>query len=352
MWPYWLLFLVPSLVALEARPRYGRPRRLYDDFGWLFVILALTLVIGLRYKVGGDWYAYERHYRWAEAFMTPFSAVTRSEPGYWLLNVLSARLGAGTAGVNLVSGLIFATGLAVFCRHQPRPWLALAVAVPYMVIVVSMGFARQGVALGLAMIGLVALSRQSFVRFILWVVLAATFHKSAVLLIPIAALTVTRNRYLVITLVAVTAGLSYVLLLGDEVDRLLTNYVDAQYQSSGALIRLAMNAVPAVAFLMFRKRLNLPPGQGRIIMVLALISLALFAGFFVTSATTALDRLALYCIPLQLMVFSHAPDIIARRGRRNFFPVLMVVGYYALVLFVWLFFADNSRAWLPYRTIL
>lgn len=351
MWPYWFLFLIPSLAALEARPRYSRIRRLGSDPGWLLAVLALTLVIGLRDRVGGDWYAYLRHFDRA-TLMTPLDAITRSEPGYWLLNVLAAHSGGGFTAVNLVSGFLFSVGLAVFCRNQPRPWLALAVAVPYMVIVVSMGYARQGVALGLAMIGLVALSRQSFVVFILWIIAAATFHKSAVLLIPIAALTVTRNRYLVFALVGVTAGLAYQLLLEDEIEKLVNNYVNAGYQSSGALIRLAMNAIPAIFFLMFRRRLHLAPGMARIMVVLSLVSLALFVAFFTTSASTALDRLALYCIPLQLMVFSHAPDVIARRGRRNFVPVAMVVGYYALVLFVWLSFADNARYWLPYLVVI
>ena len=90
----------------------------------------------------------------------------------------------GIYGVNLMCGVFFATGLVVFCRHQRLPWLALAVSVPYMLIVVAMGYSRQGVALGIAMLGLTALGRGSTLWFILWVVFAATFHKSAVFLHP------------------------------------------------------------------------------------------------------------------------------------------------------------------------
>ncbi len=40
------------------------------------------------------------------------------------------------------------SGLVQFCRKQPLPWLALAVAAPFIIIVVGMGYTRQSVALG------------------------------------------------------------------------------------------------------------------------------------------------------------------------------------------------------------
>ncbi len=59
---------------------------------------------------------------------------------------------------------------------------------PYLINIVAMGYTRQSVALGFAMIGLAALGEQRVRRFVLWVLVGALFHKSAVLLLPIAAL--------------------------------------------------------------------------------------------------------------------------------------------------------------------
>ena len=98
--------------------------------------------------------------------------------------------------VNSACAGLFSWGLFSFVNAQPRPWLALSVAVPYLVIVVAMGYTRQGVAIGFAMGGLLALGgERSNLRFVLWVIVAATFHKSAVLLIPIAALAEERGRW-------------------------------------------------------------------------------------------------------------------------------------------------------------
>jgi hypothetical protein len=55
--------------------------------------------------------------------------------------------------VNFVYGATLAAGTVAFFRRQPWPWLALLVAVPDMLIVVGMGYSRQGFALGCALLG-------------------------------------------------------------------------------------------------------------------------------------------------------------------------------------------------------
>jgi hypothetical protein len=56
-----------------------------------------------------------------------------------------------------------------FCRTQPRPWLALTLAFPYLVVVVAMGYTRQGVAIGLEMLALLALERDRLLPFLGWI---------------------------------------------------------------------------------------------------------------------------------------------------------------------------------------
>ena len=98
------------------------------------------------------------------------------DPGYLIIQWVSEYFGWGIIGVNVICALIFSIGLSVFCRSLPRPLLALSVSIPYLVIVVAMGYTRQGVALGLAMIGLVALARNQNRWFVFWVILGVTMH--------------------------------------------------------------------------------------------------------------------------------------------------------------------------------
>ena len=344
---YWVMFLVPLWASIAA-PGKPRPVAKSLELSWLMVGVLLALLIGLRHEVGGDWRTYESHY--LNMVGAPLSEVLeKSDPGYYLLNWLSAQIGGGVYLVNLVCGALFSVGLAAFCRQQPRPWLALAVAVPYMVIVVEMGYSRQGVALGLAMLGMVGLARKSNLQFVLCVALAATFHKSAVLLVPLAVLATPRGRLWTGLWVGITVGVLYYLLLADSVENLVTNYIDAEYQSEGAAVRIAMNALPAVLLLLLRKRFVWQLAERNLWLIMALLSLASVAWLLVSSSSTAVDRLALYLIPLQLFVFSRLPDLMGR-GRRVRNWVMAVVAYYAAVLFVWLNFGVHSVYWLPYQS--
>lgn len=352
MWPYWVLFLVPALAAV-LRPRplrtplQANPMRW--GVQWLALFAGLTLMIGFRFEVGGDWLNYFNYLDRVQG-ASLLEVLESPDPGYELVNWISLEMGWGVYGVNLFCGLVLATGLVHFCRNLPRPWLAMATAVPYLVIVVGMGYSRQGVALGFAMLGLVALMNRSIWPFVVWVLLGATFHKTAVILLPIAALASTRNRWWTALWVGVVTLGAYQLFLQDSVEGLVEGYIEAEYQSQGALVRLVMNALPAGLLLLWRKRFAFPAAEAPLWRWLALISLALLAVLFVSPSSTAVDRIALYMLPLQLVVFAHLPEVLGRRsGKGNDGWGLAVMGYYAAVQFVWLNYATHAFAWLPYR---
>ncbi|WP_417525527.1 EpsG family protein [Marinovum sp.] len=353
MWPYWILFLIPAVAAACSQPvqnlRADGTRPAKIDGPWALVLILLALMIGLRDRVGGDWFAYVRHLFHAET-MTYAEAIFRPDPAYNILNIISLDLGLGILGVNLFCGFVFAFGLVLYARSMPRPWLALAVSIPYMTIVVSMGYSRQGVALGFALIGLIALGRQRFLWFAFWVFLAATFHRSAVVLISIPLLTINFRNYKNIPLLLIVVALMYVALIEGKTDQFVAQYIEAEMHSDGAFIRLLMNVVPATLLVLFRKRFSVSPGQRRIYMTmafLAIVSFSLLVGGVLPS--TALDRIALYLIPLQVFVFSNLPDCFGRYKSQKQAVVLSILFFYTLVLFVWLNYANFSHWWQPYR---
>ena len=91
---------------------------------WRVMFVLLTLMIGLRHKVGGDWFTYVEHITLA-SYETLLGAVSLGDPAYSLLNWVAAKTGLGPYFVNTVCAALFSWGLLVFCRAQPRPWLAL-----------------------------------------------------------------------------------------------------------------------------------------------------------------------------------------------------------------------------------
>ena len=98
-----------------------------------------------------------------------------------------------------------------------------------------------------------------------------------------------------------------------------------------------------------RKRFEMVSEQRSFWTWLAWGALAFIVLLNISPSSTAVDRVALYWIPLQLYVLSRVPDAFGRPGARNAVWIYVVVVYSATVQFVWLFFATHSGYWLPYQ---
>jgi hypothetical protein len=352
MWPYWLLFLIPAYWAVSRLKVVPiNPVSVQRDRWpevWRVIYVCIVLMVGLRHEVGGDWFTYIDMLD-SYADNSSEAKFGFQDPAFALLNKLATWTDTGVYLPNFFSAAFFSWGLVVFCRAQPRPWLALVVAVPYLITVVAMGYTRQGVAIGISLLAMVALGEGSAFRFMLWIGLAALFHKTAIVLIPFAILAKTKRPVITALWVTVAGCVLYVLLLQEVIDSLIYGYIDSQYQSSGAPIRIAMNALPGTFFLMFRKQFQLLPEQRSFWTWMSWSSLLFVPLLLVSPSSTAVDRVALYWIPLQLFVLSRLPNALGRRDGKNALWVYAVVAYSATVHFVWLGFADTSFAWLPYQ---
>jgi len=347
MLPYLILFAIPAWLSLSPIGFTDTTSLRWSQL-WRFTFVVLVLMVGLRHQVGVDWFNYLNHIR-----ITKYSSlqeiISGAEPVYNLLNWIASHYGGGMYFVNTISGLFFAWGLVVFCRAQPRPWLAMTVAIPYLVIVVGMGYNRQGVAVGLGMMALVALGDERLFRFAIFLALAAAFHKSALLLAPLVALSNPRNKLWNFSWILVFIIVLYNLLLENYIGALTHNYIEQEQQSAGAAVRILMSAVPGTLFLLFRNRFGLSKSNKIFWTWMSFLALGFVILLNVSPSSTAVDRVALYLIPLQLFVYSRIPDVLGKADGGNQAIVFSVIAYSATVLLTWLLFADHAGGWLPYR---
>ena len=347
--------MLPYLLSwgVFASAGLGTSRRIADS-NLLALGAFLTLLIGLRYEVGGDWFSYFGFID--RSFGLPFAEVfLETEPGYGLLNWIGANWGGGVFLVNTICGLLFSIGLLLFCRAQPHPWLALCLAFPYLVTVVAMGYSRQSVAIGLEMLALLELQNNKLLRFLGLIALAATFHRTVLVMLVLPACTLSGSlRFSQFIRLGLLAGVAYGLysaVIESDLNYYVQGYLEAEYQSQGALIRVALCGLPAVAFLLNRRRFQLIPDVQRIWALLSLMAVAAAIGLFTVASSTAVDRLALYLIPLQLFVGSRVPHTCLFGIPQGIWNLLLIL-FSLAVLLVWLLFAAHSTYWLPYRNLL
>ena len=350
MWLYWFLFFFTALMTLlniQKTTSNAITLNKRWPISWTAYFIILTFAIGLRHEVGADWFYYQEAFDLALGETIENNLVV-TDPAYALLSWFGGNIWGGIHFVNFACGLFFSWGLVVFCLTQPRPWLALLIAVPYLVTVVAMGYTRQGVAIGIAMMGITALMRGSVLRFVLWIAFAATFHKSAVILLPLAVFS--RSRYPLLTLVSIifATALLFGLLLQESIDHLYRGYIEAEYESAGAAVRVAMNALPAALFMLYRKRFYLSESEIKFWTAISFCSLFFILLLVASPSSTAVDRLSLYWIPLQLFVLSRVPDAFGPSMLTRRWIVYTLVAYSFVVHFVWLMFSPHAELWIPY----
>lgn len=362
MWPYLALFSFFALGALMASrsPQSlvagadtdaGAPcavKPLPTGVVFVFGLFVVTLMIGLRYKVGADYQTYQQLFDRARLYN--WEAVMRmGDWGYHGLSALLSGAGGSLWHINIVCGLLFCWGIYRLAQLQREPWLVLVVAIPYLITVVAMGYTRQAAALGILMMGLAAVLRGGGVlRFAIYVAVAALFHRTAVVTLPMMMFVFPQSRATSIFLMAALSVSLYTLFLQDAVDQFQRGYLQSGYQSQGAAIRIAQLVLAAGLFLALKSRFAFSDVEHRLWRNYSFVAMAMAALLLVSPSSTAVDRVSLYLMPLQLAILSRLPQVLINAALAR----LLVVAYSALVLFVWLNFAAHASYWLPYDTIL
>jgi hypothetical protein len=341
--PYWLLFIYFAAGALVEHDQGLRARHRFFLILGAFIIAGM---IGFRYKVGADWNTYRQIFAYSRLVSASQMISSVGDPAYGLLTWAVAHLNGSIWEVNLVCGAIFAWGLLRFARAQANPWLAMVMGIPYLVVVVAMGYTRQAVAIGILMAGMASVVRGgSTLRFAAYVAAAALFHKTAVMLLPLVAFAQERGRMVNLLVGFAVTVLFYDTFLSESMSLLYKNYVSAEYSSQGAAQRVILNVIPAVLYLINRRNFQFSPVESKLWFYFSIASLLFLVLLVVIPSSTAVDRMALYIIPIQMAVWSRVHIAYNLRTLGRF----VVVGLAAVILFTWLNFAVHARFWVPYQ---
>jgi len=343
MWIYWTAFFLPAIGAFGL----GKIRASSSKIFFFLYSLFLILLIGLRFQVGADWDTYLIHLDNAKG-ISFFDALKGNDSGYGALNWFANVLGFGVWSVNLACATIFVTGLLHFCKRLPNPWLALTIAAPYITIVFAMNYTRQATAFGFILFALSVLQRSRLLSFLLFILFACLFHKSAILLAPLGLLITLKNRILTFSIVAIFAVLSFYIFLLEAQDALYELYITGAMESQGAWVRVLMNALPSAAFLLMLKHFILNPMQRKIYITLSVVSLLFIPILMVSPSSTAADRIALFLLPIQMYILSQLPISVKSWGLK-YFAIAGILLTYATAMFVWLNFSVWRSYWIPYK---
>ena len=344
MFLYWSLFIIPAIISLSTRKFQSS---YYSRIILTTYALVVIVFLGLRFEVGPDWFLYKKN-------MSIYAALDwkllffYSDPAYAIVNKIATTLEFGVWFPNLVCCVVAVFGIVAFSFKLPNPWLAIAVAVPYVIIVLIVNYTRQAAAFGFELLALVALYRGDLKKFYIWVFMAVAFHKTALFILIFGLFYPSQRPALKYIILLIVSFMLFYLFLAKDSLALVANYFGTEMQSGGAFIRVLMNAIAGACFIIFYKYFDLSVQLKRFWLGISLLSLLFIVLLELSPSSTAVDRLALYLMPIQIFVYSHIPEIIFGRGQK-LLSRFIIVCLYAVVLFTWFQFGNFSWAWVPYK---
>ena len=349
---YWILLAFPATMALAypaAMERYRASAA--QGLAIISFIIFYTMLAALRFEIGGDWGNYEAKYLDIKTDSLGY-ALTSTDPLYGLLNWLSALVGGGVYLVNGVCALLLIYGVVRVALRFRDPWLAITMAVPYLLIVVGMGYVRQGAAIGLILVAIASFDQSRPWRTSIFLALAMGFHSTAIVVFPMFAYALsTRHRALSVIFTALGSA-AYIFVLAPRLSGFEAGYLDADYDSEGAFVRVLMNVL-ASAMVLLRWRYFAPGNKARSVWIsIGLANFVAFAILLVTPSSTAVDRLALFLAPIQVAMFGEFRNLVPLPGKFAVLLRLLLIAVAVAVQVVWLIYASHAEYWVPYQSVL
>lgn len=173
---YFLLFILLYFLFVSIILR----KSIYLTPIILFLVMAfITIMMGFRYDVGIDYLNYYLKflYRWDEF---------ESDPSYTVINYVVTKLGLEFYLVTLIS--IFITHLFIYIyivRYNFSPPLAILALTIYTAsnLFLYANGMRQGIAVSIVLFASIYVYKKKLLPFILLILLASTFHFSAIFML-------------------------------------------------------------------------------------------------------------------------------------------------------------------------
>ena len=140
--------------------------------------------VGIDYKQYADYFTQVRNGGWS--FLISSANGYRIEPGYSLLNyIVSLFTGDVHIFMLIVSIIIVCLTAVLLYRYSPVPWIGMFVFASFGFFGNSLSFIRQSIAVAVYLFAVHFLKDKKLLPYILIVLLAASFHKAILIMIPV-----------------------------------------------------------------------------------------------------------------------------------------------------------------------
>lgn len=323
-------------------------------------ILLPILFVGLRLNVGTDYAAYVYMYNlFAVININEYFTLTENsiEIGYYLLIQLSQLIG-GIPWVMFLLASIITISVAYLAIKRLAPnnipmvfFLYLMTILPF-----TLNGIRQGMAMSIVFFAISYIISGKFKKYLLFILLATSFHTSALLLLPLYFLRaiVLNRRYdntlslslAVVLAVGIGFGLPAVIGFGSGIP-LLGDYLEYEGRQVGiGLLDIVFKVIPLIAVFCTYSMVVKKNKHAKIFAALVLLEIATLG---LGSISAVFIRISYYLAIGGLVYLALIPSSLSSHRLRRLTNILVVL--YGITFFVITYYLVGYSEIFPYNWV-
>lgn len=211
--------------------RIGKKTKLKQVLFVAICFLQCVLISAVRFRVGYDYSMYASGF--FSMVVDGFSKMSYEdwEIGYIFLNKIVGFFSAWPGTIMVVTSVISMAGPAyLIARYSKDPFLSVFLYVNFYLFYLDMNFIRQAIAMSILCFAYGFLRDKKFWRFLLLVIIASSFHFTALYMIPVYFVCLLRINSR--TMLLYLFGLFYYYLLSDGLLKFVLSRFHSEYAGS------------------------------------------------------------------------------------------------------------------------
>ena len=312
----------------------------FNDFLKIIFLFFLFIFVALRYKVGSDWNSYN------DLFFMENLHSKNYEIGYSIVLQISKYLNINIFGLNIFAASVFFLGFFLLFKDEEYFWFAINLSLPYLFLVVAMGYTRQSIAIGFGMIIFKSFIKNNKFNQLFFLFLALMFHYTSIIYSLFIFYNIKSLLFKFLTVLAVVFLLFFISDQFSNLSRFYYYYLAVGKDSFGGVPRMFLASTPLIFYLLKFHEIKNSNYNNLFFMYLIII---LFLWVFVFISSTSADRILLYILPLKIYLFLKFLNFVRNKYLFIYsFTFIFILSFHIHSLFSISFNKDS----IPYNNLL
>jgi hypothetical protein len=277
-----------------------------------FAFVVVFLFLALRYNYGNDYQSYYEMFRKisSDSNIGYFRGDLRAEAGWILVCRLFKRFGyfALIAAIAMFNSVVIYRFVAKYVSPRYYWFAVFFYTFNPNIMLIQLSAIRQSIAISIFLLSVEYLYRRMAIRYCLCILVAALFHATALVLLPLVLLGVVNFRFNRLTAIAVFAGYLSLFRVRSDIVASLYVFVLINVGEYSSYLRES-DANPGLGYALYTVLLLLvlyyAKYSRREHLLLTKVGLFYFACFPLALLATMLSRFGFYFAPFLVAVFPH-----------------------------------------------